>query len=229
MKRPVVALLSLVIPGLCLAGGLIGSFLVCFSIPVFWQIGLRGQGFSSLGFQRDTLRPSIAWGMFSGILLGVLGGSILSLFKMTGYSVSNPRAVELALGPFNHTFQLRDEIGAQVLLMSSTPAGLIFYLLFMIGVIGLGEELFWRGFIQQKLKLVFSKPVAVTLCALLFCAVHCYLFVILPLREGLYFLILIFIAGLSWGYLFERTRAVWAPAISHGITAFIIWKYFFFR
>lgn len=224
MKRPVIAAACLLFPLACLVGGLYGSFLFCFSVPVLWNVGIRGLPWSSLGIRRAPLWQTLGWGLGSGLVFGLAGGSILRVFRMTGYSVAAPRAIDLEFC----TIQLQQEAGAQCLMMSSTPAGMGIYVLFMLGVIGLGEELFWRGFVQQKLKRLAGCRGGVLACSLLFALAHIYLYVVLPVREGSIFLGVIFLAGLSWGWLYEHTRALWPPAISHGLAALIIWKYHFF-
>lgn len=228
MRNYGIALACVLFPLTCFLLGLYGSFLFCFPLPVLWNVGIRKQPFSSLGFRRQPVPETIAWGAGSGVVLGLAGGWILKAFGITGYSLSAPQPIDINIGPLRYVLQIQHEIGARTLFMSTTPAGMLVYVFFMLAVIGLGEELFWRGFIQQKIKKFLPVRLSVIACALLFSLAHVYLFVILPAQEGTIFLLIIFLAGLTWGYLFERTGALWAPAISHGLTALIIWKYFFF-
>jgi membrane protease YdiL (CAAX protease family) len=99
------------------------------------------------------------------------------------------------------------------------------YCLFLVG---LGEEIFWRGFIQGKMTKVLKKHPAIWITALLYGLVHSYIFFIIPIKEGFIMLGLITLVGAFWGYLYECFENVWGPALSHGIVAFIIWKYFVF-
>ncbi len=115
-----------------------------------------------------------------------------------------------------------------MLTTSNSTIGLLIYLMFSIFVIGLGEEFFWRGFIQTKISDRLPVNVAIWLTAISFAFIHCYIFTILPIKAGIIFLALIFIAGLIWGYLFKYFNNVWSSAISHGVVAFVIWKYYFF-
>lgn len=69
---------------------------------------------------------------------------------------------------------------------------------------------------------------SVWLVAILFGLVHFYLLLIVPFREGVLFMGLIALAGAAWGYLYEYFGNIWSCAFSHGVAAFIIWRYFVF-
>jgi membrane protease YdiL (CAAX protease family) len=142
-------------------------------------------------------------------------------FKETG-------ALEFSLAKTEINFPLSGELGYQLLMQSNTLAGGIKYLLFCLFLVGLGEEIFWRGLIQQRLMSYLDKHVSVFLTAILFSSLHFYLFQILSLRLGIVLLVLIAFVGIIWGYLFWHYKNIWAPAISHGIVAFVVWKYLFF-
>jgi hypothetical protein len=137
--------------------------------------------------------------------------------------------LQFNVGQFCVAFPLQKELGYRLLTASNSTIGLFIYLIFSILVIGLGEELFWRGFIQAKISDRFPANVSIWFTAILFALIHCYIFTILPIKIGISFLALIFIVGLIWGYLFKYFNNVWSAAISHGIVAFIIWKYYFFN
>jgi membrane protease YdiL (CAAX protease family) len=226
--RLLILLIAIVFPFALLARGVYGSFLFTFSVPLVWQVGLLGKGASSLGLKTKFGSLSIAAGTLTGIILGVSGGLILKSLSVTAQVFTDYHKLSFSIGPFTLVFPLRGELGYRLVTASGSLKGLILYILFSLFIIGLGEELFWRGFIQQKIGNRLSRNLSIWATAILFGLVHCYIFIILPAKTALIFIALIAIAGAIWGYLFERFGNVWCPAMSHGLAAFIIWKYFFF-
>jgi membrane protease YdiL (CAAX protease family) len=228
LPRYITAIISLTIPCLLLMKGIYGSFLFCFSIPLIWQVTYLGEPISSLGLKKYGLGLSIIWGIVSGIGLGLLGGILLKYFNFTGNSFMSNDTLGFAVGTFKIEFSLAKELGYQLLTKSTTAEGLIVYLLFSILLIGLGEELFWRGFIQKKIINRVGRFKGVIIASALFALIHFYILTIISFGKGLTFLLLIGLVGVIWGYLYERTGNIWSAAISHGITAAVIWKYYFF-
>lgn len=220
---------AIIIPILLLNKGIYGSFIFTFSIPMLWQIGFLGKSIDTLGFRINSFKFSIITGIVSGCLLGFFGGSILTYLGIRGHVYNNVHKLQLTMGIFNISFPLQKEIGYRLLSISNSTIGVCAYLIFCIFVIGLGEEIFWRGFIQKKLSSYFSSNKSVWITAILFSLIHFYIFTILPVKTGISFLTLITIVGGIWGYLFKYFDNVWPSAISHGIVAFIIWKYYFFN
>lgn len=223
-----ISLLVIILPVVFLIKGIYGSFIFTFSIPVLWQIGCQGKPFNTLGTGLNFIKSSIIIGVATGFILGFLGGNLLKFLGITGYAYGNLHKLQFSLGPFNTVFLLEKELGYRLLNMSNTSVGVCVYLLFCIFVIGLGEEIFWRGFLLKKISNYSSMDAAIWFSAALFASAHFYIFAILPVNMGIYFLVLIAISGACWGYLFKHFNNVWSAAISHGIVAFIIWKYYFF-
>ncbi len=227
--KPWLILISLIIaPTYLLRTGFFGFFLFTFSIPIFWKI-LFNQPWQALGINRKKLIPSILTGLITGASLGVLGGGILRSLGITGYKFDGHGALVLNFGLFRFDILLAREPGYRLLPLSDTFGGLFIYFLFFIFVVGLGEELFWRGFIQKRLSYRMTNAMAITLTSFLFVMAHSYLFVIMPVKEGLLLLGLIGIASGIWGFLFKWFDNLWGVALSHGIAAPIIWKYYFFN
>lgn len=228
MLRLLIFIFSISVPLALLLNNIYGSFLFSFSLPVIWQICLKGASFSSLGFRKQKIGFSIFLGIVSGCILGLTGGQLFRLLGMYRLSFQPNSKIQFTVADFTINLPLNRELGYKFLKASESIQGLLFYLIFIIFVIGLGEELFWRGFLQQKLNLRFSKYAAILLTSLLFALSHIYLFSILSFKDGVFSLCLIALAGIFWGYLYEYTQNIWTLAFSHGIAAFIIWKYFFF-
>ena len=223
--RVLVSVAAIAAPILFLFKDIYGSFLFTFSIPLVWQFGILGRPISSLGVRPDKVKASIMIGVTTGCLLGFAGGIILKSLGITGYIYNSLHKLQFS----NISFPLQKEVGYRLLTMSYNPAGLCLYLIFSLFIIGFGEELFWRGFIQQKISGYVSKDISVWITAVLFSSIHFYIFIILPVKTGMIFLLLIGFAGIVWGYLLKYFGNIWPAAISHGIAAFIIWKYYFFK
>ncbi|HNX90543.1 MAG TPA: CPBP family intramembrane metalloprotease [Candidatus Omnitrophota bacterium] len=175
-----------------------------------------------------SITSSILVGLGSGCLIGVIGGNLLKCLGMTGYLFDKTDKLQLSLGSFNVSFSLQNELSYRLLGASSSGVGVCIYFLFSVFAIGLGEEIFWRGFVQKKISDHFSLNKSVWITAALFALIHSYVFTILPFKTGMLFLLLIAIVGAMWGYLFNYFGNIWVSAISHGVVAFIIWKYYFF-
>jgi len=224
-----ISLSAIILPTLLLIKGIYGSFIFTFSIPLLWQVGFLGKSFESLGFKLNRIKSSIITGIATGCLLGFIGGNLLQLLGIKGYVYSNLHTLQFSVRSFNIAFPLQKELGYRLLTISNTPVGICVYLIFSVFVVGLGEELFWRGFLQKKMSNYLSMNMAIWFTAILFALIHFYIFTILPIKLGICFLVLIAVSGAAWGYLFKYFNNTFPAAISHGITAFIVWKYYFFR
>ncbi len=216
------------LPLVFLSLGVYGSFLFTFSIPLFWQVIVCKEPVNSLGLTKNRIRTSMIAGVLSGCVLGLLGGNIIKIVGATGYSFTELHKLQWSLGSHNIAFSLQKEAGCQLLTKSGTWLGLLAYFVFSVFAIGLGEELFWRGFIQRKILQRFSMNLSVWITAILFALIHFYLFQILSFKIGILFLVILMLAGVCWGYLFQYFKNIWVSAMSHGIASFIIWKYYFF-
>ena len=226
--RVFIAVIAIVVPIILLANGIYGSFIFTFSIPFLWQTTYLNKSPVSLGFRKKSLGISIISGTISGIVLGIAGGLAFKLFGLTGRCLINSQSLGFSLGSMQIEFSLAKELGYRLLTNSSSLGGLAVYFLFSLLLIGLGEEMFWRGFIQRKVANKVKTPVAISITAVLFGLLHSYIFVVVTVSQGIALIILIGVAGTIWGYLYEKTNNIWSVAASHGIAALIIWKYFFF-
>lgn len=209
-----ISLTAIVLPVLLLTKGIYGSFLFTFSVPVIWLFGVQGRPIRFLQVKRTQLLTGLALGAGTGILLGLSGGYLLSAFGLNHIVNNDP--------------VLTKELGYRLLTLSDSAAGMCIYLLFSVLVIGLGEEFFWRGFVMGEFSRYTGTDGAIFITAALFASVHSYVFVILPVLSGPFLLALIFAAGVCWGYLTKLFGNIWAAALSHGIAAMLLWKYFFF-
>lgn len=226
--RILISIAACALPAILLFKGIYGSFIFTFSIPLIWQIGVRGERFGSLGLKLNSVKPSIIAGIVSGFILGITGGFGLKILGLTGRFFTSADKLQFSVGTLTVTFSLQHEAGYRLLSMSNVAASTWLFFVFCFIAIGLGEEIFWRGFIQKKISGYLPVNISILITAILFSLIHFYILTVVPIKEGVSFLALIAFAGCVWGYLFKRSGTIWSAAASHGLAAFIIWKYFFF-
>lgn len=220
--------MAIVVPVLLLIKGIYGSFIFTFFVPLIWEVGFLGKPISSLGLEVKSIRSSIIVGVITGCILVLIGGTLLKLLGITGYLFTETHKLQLSFGAFNVAFPLQKEAGYRLMTMSNMALGTSLFALFCVFVIGVGEEIFWRGFVLKKIAGYLPAHAAVWVTAFLFSAIHFYIFAILPIKAGISFLALILFAGVVWGYMARHFGNIWSCAVSHGIVAFVIWKYYFF-
>lgn len=223
-----IGIIAILAPLALLAFGIYGTFSFTFTIPIIWQVSILGEGVGSLGLKRKRFRASMLTGVLTGIIVAVPGGYLLKALGITGYSMKNVGQLNGLLASYGINFSFRGEVGFRLLSGGSELRWVASSLLYCIFLVGLGEEVFWRGFIQKKIEKLFPMHASVWLAAALFGLVHSYLLFIVPVLEGIIFMCLITLAGALWGYLREYFDDIWAAAFSHGIAAFVIWRYFVF-
>ncbi|MCF8224942.1 MAG: CPBP family intramembrane metalloprotease [Bacteroidales bacterium] len=91
-------------------------------------------------------------------------------------------------------------------------------LLLMLLVIGPGEELFWRGFVQEQLMKRHSPFGGFVFATVLYALVH-------VVTGNFMLIVAALVAGIFWGWMYMRYRSVTANIISHviwDITIFIL-------
>ena len=105
---------------------------------------------------------------------------------------------------------------------------LLFYGIFNIEVflsyiilIGISEELFFRGFIYKKILGIKNawenkKYIPIIVCSLLFCITHLSFFH-LSFMENIRALIFPFLGGIIFNYLYEKSRNIMVPIMVHNI------------
>jgi membrane protease YdiL (CAAX protease family) len=76
--------------------------------------------------------------------------------------------------------------------------------------IGPGEEIFWRGVVQERLARRFGPRAGYLAAALCYGLVH------LWARNGM-LLLAALLCGLFWGWLYRRTGSLWPGIISHAL------------
>lgn len=86
-------------------------------------------------------------------------------------------------------------------------------------IIAPGEEIFWRGYVQDRLSQKYSPIAAVFIATAIYTLVHIWsLNFMLIAAAG--------ICGLFWAILFYRFKNLWIPIISHAVwdvAIFLLW------
>jgi uncharacterized protein len=87
--------------------------------------------------------------------------------------------------------------------------------LLMLLLIGPGEELFWRGFLQRKLSLIFGKWTGLILALILYTGVHLF-------TGNIMLILAAFICGLFWGWLYLKYNSMLINVISHTLWDIVV-------
>jgi membrane protease YdiL (CAAX protease family) len=87
--------------------------------------------------------------------------------------------------------------------------------LLMLLVIGPGEELFWRGYLQRKLSLKAGKWTGFLLTLLLYTGVHIF-------TGNIMLILAAFICGLFWGWMYLKYNSMLINVVSHTIWDIVV-------
>jgi membrane protease YdiL (CAAX protease family) len=85
----------------------------------------------------------------------------------------------------------------------------------MLLVIGPGEELFWRGYLQRKISLKTGKWAGLLLALVLYTGVHI-------LTGNIMLILAAFICGLFWGWLYLKYNSMVINVISHTVWDIVV-------
>jgi membrane protease YdiL (CAAX protease family) len=80
----------------------------------------------------------------------------------------------------------------------------------MLLIIGPGEELFWRGFVQRRLEIKKGKKSGLVLATALYTVVHIF-------TGNIILLIAALTCGIFWGWLYQKYRSMIINMISHSL------------
>lgn len=97
----------------------------------------------------------------------------------------------------------------------ASPAAIGTLLLLWIGP---AEEIFWRGFVQQRLSEKYGLWKGFFIACAVYAAIHIWAFNFMLLTAAL-------VCGLFWGWMFLKFKSVWPGLISHAVwdlTIFIL-------
>lgn len=205
--------LSALVPGILAAALFIPLFAIRRIGPLdfWWWMSLNAVAVMAYSFITDRsylklIKDDLKTGLVKKILLGVASAVLLYGFFYAGNQVSRI-IFPFAENGINQVYAFKE--GTSVLRMA----------LLMIFLIGPGEEIFWRGFLQRRWQTRFGSLKGYWLAALLYALVH--------LASGNIILVLAAgVCGLYWGAMFSRYRSVVMLVVSHTVwdlMIFLIW------
>ncbi len=159
---------------------------------IFWPV--LSAAYLVLGFVSIRFGSIGHAGKYGEIALyGTLSGFLLYAVCATGNYI-------------NIEFDLPFRVSIAIALAQMKPAAGWQYIGLFIVIIG--EELFWRGYLQNLLVTRFSKIGGVFLGALVYALAHIY--------TGNALLVLAaFFCGASWGLLYEWKKNIWIVILNH--------------
>ncbi len=151
---------------------------------------------AGLWLQRERLREIYAFRP-SHVLIGILSALVLYAVFQAGNAVST-QILQFAKPEIEGIYSTRAQASPLVI-------GLL--LLFWIGP---AEEIFWRGFVQERLYGRFGRVGGYLAASLIYAAIHVFGFNFMLFMASL-------ICGLFWGALYLKYRSVWPGLISHAV------------
>lgn len=166
-----------------------------------------------------VLRPGPFWTSFT--ILFILLIVYAALFERIDWKLPNRRQVALSilsgiglyflffLGKYLALYFIPSLlVGLENFYIYAKPSKLWHYFsLFFVVIIG--EELFWRGFILQRLlKTGLSPKNAIVFAALFYTSANLY-------AGSILLLLATFTAGIVWSHLYYKTNNIWTVFLSH--------------
>jgi membrane protease YdiL (CAAX protease family) len=189
-------------------------FVLCLLAGLFWFIIFSPWTFGRFNFWAEMVMatgvlagaalfsgkkdlPSIYRFQRSHLVIGIVSAAVLYLVFLIGDAIST-QIFSFAKPEVSSIYRSREQA-------SSLIIGILLFLW-----IGPAEEVFWRGFVQQRFSKRFGEVRGYLVSSLLYAGVHIWAFNLMLFLAAL-------ICGLFWGALFKRYRSVWPGLISHAI------------
>lgn len=158
---------------------------------------------------RKELRSDFSSELGKKLFLGLLTAVILYIVFFLGDIVSR------MLFPFASK-------GIQQIYGFKEGASGLRILILMLFLIGPGEELFWRGFLQKRWQKRIGRIQAWLLISFLYAAVH-------AASGNLMLVLAAAVCGLFWGWLFLRYQSFLLVAVSHTLWDILVFLFFTFE
>jgi len=155
----------------------------------------------SLYWQKPKISPR-----FSSSLLGILSAAVLYFLFFLGNSLA-PYFISGAPG----------QVGGIYSLGEGSSRILVFLLLLLIT--GPGEEIFWRGFLQQQLMKKTGRSRGYLFTTAVYAGVHVF-------SGNLILILAALVAGAFWGALYLWKRDLWVQITSHSLWSAFIFAVF---
>ncbi|MBT2640552.1 MULTISPECIES: type II CAAX endopeptidase family protein [unclassified Bacillus (in: firmicutes)] len=191
--------------GLQVLGNVIATFILFYS----WLLAVPLLG---RGIQRERFKVT-----GKAVMLGVGSGLLFFLFIYGGLYWLNIYLLDI------------DQLRVLLLGWGFSGRGEIWLVLVLLVANPILEEVYWRGYIYEKLRMQGSSKYAILITATFYTLYH--LLSVIPIFEGFYGIIAVvpvFIAGIFWGYIREKTGMITAAIFGHVLSDLgIIFVYWF--
>lgn len=178
----------------------ISSALIFIAPPLILYAFTRNQPMHQIGFRK----PNSAWMLLIGIALMLVSLPVTNLLTSWNEKMSFGQAFESLEALLKMLEDTAGDLTEQMLQVDSI-GGLLFNLLVIALIPAIGEELTFRGVLQQALTRRCNVHVAVWLGAFIFSFIHFQFYGFLP-RMFL---------GLLLGYLFYYSGSLWTSILMH--------------
>ncbi len=172
------------------------SSLLFFIIPVLWikryypgALSMK-QRLSELGIPLERYsRKELIREILLGFLLGLLSVFLVLLLQLISYYL-----IQLIYHVDIYNFLEAINFEGFAITIPNTFFELILFILMMCFLVGLPEEIMFRGFVQRSFENSLTKPAALVLTAVYFAFFHIFLFILQPI---IFFFMVIPYIGLS--------------------------------
>lgn len=140
------------------------------------------------------------------ILIGIISAIILYFVFYTGNIISG------------YLFPFKDAQISSVYSNRAQGSSLLIGVLLLF-IIGPGEEIYWRGFIQKNLAKKFGENKGYIFATLLYAGVHIITFNFMLVVAAL-------VCGIYWGWIYKKEKSLVPIIISHAIWDFTVFVLF---
>lgn len=161
--------------------------------------------FVSVFLDRNNFGPVFRF-KYTHIPIGLMAAGGLYLVFWVGYWIST-QILPFAVSQMDSIYAFRD---------GRNP---VWIALLLLLVIGPAEEIFWRGFIQQRLSKKYGVLVGFILATVVYTLVHIWSFNFMLITAAA-------VCGGFWGLLFILTKNLWPCILSHAIWDVIVFIVF---
>jgi|GEM_PF-2239340 len=166
---------------------------IVFIYPVLIYLHYREKlSLKALGFNLKNRSAILLWGLLFGLFLAAEGVAV-EIYK--GYTVNASQLTAVAI--------------ITNLIVSTATA--------------ISEEVLDRGFLLERMQKLMNKYVANILVSILFALSHLGIALFVFEFSGNDFwlyLLSIFISGFAYGYIYQKTRSIYAPILAH-----LLWNF----
>lgn len=178
----------------------ISSTLIFIAPPLILYAVTRNQPMRQLGFRK----PNTAWMLLIGVALMFISLPLTNILTTWNEKMNFGEAFESLEAMLKQLEETAGDLTEQMLQVDSI-GGLLFNLMVIALIPAIGEELTFRGVLQQALTRRCNVHVAVFLSAFIFSFIHFQFYGFLP-RMFL---------GLLLGYLFYYSGSIWTSILMH--------------